>query len=60
MSACKDCLHYEVCKTHLVEGTDMSLEFVEKMMDKVIARSDCEYFKDGSRFIEIPYEEGDS
>lgn len=39
---CKDCIHYEICK---MDGT-------------IIETKKCEYFKDKSKFIELPCKVG--
>lgn len=46
---CKDCLHYEVC------------EFLEKEtgIPNDINDIDCQFFKDKSRFVELPCKIGD-
>lgn len=46
MATCKDCLHYEVCKA------------IENEL-YIIPTSWCGYFKDKSRYIELPCKVGD-
>ena len=46
MPTCKDCLHYEVCQFHIDEETKLTV-------------NECEYFKDRSKFIELPCKVGD-
>ena len=48
MSACKDCVHYEVCKDD-VELYHDSYDCLE--VDGV--EKHCEYFKPKSRFVEV-------
>lgn len=54
MSTCKDCIHIEVCKDRL--GTT-------KYYDNVIAAGNveklCAFFKDRSKFIELPCKVGE-
>ena len=42
---CKDCIHYELCQ--FFDG-------------KYESPSDCDFFKDRSRFVELPCKHGDT
>ena len=44
---CKDCIHYEVCET-------------EEWFTEDFDNPDCPYFKDKSRYIELPCKAGDT
>ena len=48
---CKDCLHYEVCKDDLSDS-ELNREMTEDCH--------CCYFKDKSKFIELPCKVGDT
>lgn len=50
--ACKDCIHHEVCKEDNTALCGYAL--VESTAEN------CDYFKDKSRFIELPCEVGDT
>lgn len=39
--SCKNCVHYDLCQLHADKQPNMTVE-------------DCHYFKDKSRFIEVP------
>ena len=45
---CKDCMHYEVCNA-LDEGGQV----------KILVPSQCGYFKDKTKYIELPCKVGD-
>lgn len=45
MPTCKDCLHVDVCKKMMVEAPEV--------------HEPCQYFKDRSKFIELPCGLGD-
>lgn len=52
MSTCKDCLHIEVCKEyHKMFWGSKSL--VDSKIDETEPEN-CQYFKDRSRFVELP------
>ena len=50
MASCKDCLHYEACKSQVPRT----------FWDSELFYHDCKYFKDRSRFVELPCEVGDT
>ena len=59
MSTCKDCLNYDVCKK-LSGYTEDFITSCEKNFEKYgDAKEKCEYFKDRSKFIELPCKAGD-
>lgn len=45
MPTCKDCLHVDVCKKMMVEAPEV--------------HEPCQYFKDRSKFVELPCKVGD-
>ena len=45
---CKDCIHYEGC--HIAEWFEVGKEYAE---------NSCRFFKDRSKFIELPCKLGD-
>ncbi len=47
MATCKDCLYYDVCKN--VNGV-----FAYTFTNRNDVENHCEYFKDRSKFIELP------
>lgn len=49
MATCNDCIHNEACKSQVPRTFWDSETFCE----------DCKYFKDKSRFIELPCKVGD-
>lgn len=49
MMLCKDCVHYEVCKDYVESALD-GLQYNDSQMNG----DDCEFFKDRSRFVELP------
>ena len=58
MATCKDCIHYEVCKTEkgsTVFYREGLLELTYNQVDKLCGA----LFKDKSRFVELPYKLGD-
>ena len=55
MASCKDCVHYEVCKDY-VESVLDGLQYNDSQMNG----DDCEFFKDRSRFVELPCKVGDT
>lgn len=55
MATCKDCLHYEACKT-ISEAQDYT-EFDTMIND---AEKECDTFADKSRFVELPCKVGDT
>ena len=54
MMLCKDCVHYEVCKDY-VESVLDGLQYNDSQMNG----DDCEFFKDRSRFVELPIKLGE-
>ena len=54
MSTCKDCLNYEMCS-----GNDMQKINYSSWELANNIESGCEYFKDNSKFIELPCRIGD-
>ena len=54
MMLCKDCVRYEVCKDY-VESVLDGLQYNDSQMNG----DDCEFFKDRSRFVELPCKVGD-
>lgn len=62
MASCKDCLHVEVCKMHYRQKCELTYESereVEIAMCKAQKAVDieCDYYKDRSRFVELPHAE---
>lgn len=60
MASCKDCVHYEVCQMHYKQKCELTYETereVEIAMRKAQKAVDieCDYYKDRSRFVELPY-----
>ena len=55
MMLCKDCVHYEVCKDY-VESVLDGLQYNDSQMNG----DDCAFFKDRSRFVELPCKVGDT
>ena len=55
MMLCKDCVHYEVCKDYVESALD-GLQYNDSQMNG----DDCEFFKDRSRFVELPCKVGDT
>lgn len=53
MKTCKDCIHYTLCK-------DEFPIYVSEHEDDVSMEKECDYFKDKSRFIELPCKVGDT
>ena len=56
MATCKDCIHYEACHDMYYE------EHATRHFDpeKHNAEKECGYFKDRSRFVELPCGAGDT
>ena len=59
MASCKDCVHYEVCQMHYKQKCELTYETereVEIAMRKAQKAVDieCDYYKDRSRFVELP------
>ena len=59
MASCKDCVHYEVCQMHYKQKCELTYETereVEIAMRKAQKDVDieCDYYKDRSRFVELP------
>ena len=48
-SDCKNCIHYEGC--HIAEWFEVGKEYAE---------NSCRFFKDRSKFIELPCKVGDT
>lgn len=46
MTSCKDCIHFEICS-----------DFYD---DEIESTAPCSFFKDRSRFVELPCKVGDS
>jgi hypothetical protein len=58
MSTCKDCIHYEPCRDTYYndkEQTRIPYNFLEKEG----AEKNCAFFKDRSKFVELPCKVGD-
>ena len=53
MASCKDCVHVEVCGTFSILSEDFEIASPERIA------SDCNCFKDRSRFVELPCKVGD-
>lgn len=51
MIACRDCFHYDVCHNNF-----KNIDLNEEMTDEHC----CVYFKDKSRFVELPCNMGDT
>lgn len=56
--ACKDCIHFEVCKMHYQQKCELTYDN-ERDVKKAMKRAEqgcpiCEHFKDRSRFVELP------
>lgn len=49
MASCKDCIHYEACKSQVPRT----------FWDSETFYHDCKYFKDRTRFVELPCKVGD-
>ena len=47
MKTCEDCVHYKLCNDSDLNGGDINVT------------EQCEYFKDNSKFIELPCRIGD-
>ena len=48
---CKDCIHYEMC----LKKCGKSKAFAEMVDEKYFSHADeCDFFKDKSRYIEVP------
>ena len=54
MMLCKDCVHYEVCKDYVESALD-GLQYNDSQMNG----DDCAFFKDRSRFVELPIKLGE-
>lgn len=52
---CKNCLHYEMCK--ICNSFD---ECGDPVRYDMCVRGECEFFKDKSRFAELPCKAGDT
>ena len=52
MASCKDCVHVEVCKDYIKAVLD---DFDDSQM----CGDDCEFFRDRSRFVELPCKKDD-
>ena len=50
MTSCKDCIHYEACKSQVPRT----------FWDSETFYHDCKYFKDRNRFVELPCKVGDT
>jgi len=50
---CNDCVHVEVCETFSILSESFEIASPERIA------SDCEHFKDHSRFVELPCRVGD-
>ena len=51
---CNDCVHVEVCGTFSILSESFEIASPERIA------SDCEHFKDRSRFVELPCKVGDT
>lgn len=59
MATCAECVHYEVCQMHYKQKCELTYETereVEIAMRKAQKAVDieCDYYKDRSRFVELP------
>lgn len=57
MPTCKNCLHVELCKEDLLNsmkglGLSNEQEIIEIGLNS--QNNDCEFFKDSSKFVELP------
>ena len=65
---CKDCIHYEACEATRNEIIGMSEKIIEGLVrqshslvyDESRKANFCNYFKDRSKFIELPCKVGDT
>lgn len=73
MASCKDCIHSEICASHLkvvrgIYGAVMSISGrevnrIEKALSEIsitieqICCDGCDHFHDSSRFVELPHAE---
>ena len=65
MATCAECVHVEVCKMHYRQKCELTYESkreVEIAMRKAQKAVDieCDYYKDRSRFVELPCKVGDT
>lgn len=49
MASCKNCVHFEIC-----DGGSSIDEFMEQGTYTDGVEKECEYFKDHTRFVELP------
>ena len=60
MTSCKDCVHVEVCGAYLSELYKRThLLAPDPEVIRNLKCDDCEFFKDRSRFVELPHAEWD-
>ena len=60
MAICKDCLYVEVCSAYLLESYKRAhLLAPDPEVIRNLKCDDCEFFKDSSRFVELPCKVGD-
>ena len=55
MATCKDCVHFDVCCSYLSTAYNKcKLATPDFKLLKNIECDECQYFKDRSRFVELP------
>ena len=60
MATCKDCVHVEVCCSHLSTAYNKcKLATPDFELLKNIECDECQHFKDRFQFVELPYKIGD-
>lgn len=59
MPTCKDCIHYEPCKDSYYNAEQLS-RFPLGFLEKENAEKNCAFFKDRSKFVELPCKVGDT
>lgn len=57
MLTCKDCFHYEPCKDSYYNAEQLS-RFPLGFLEKENAEKNCAFFKDRSKYIELPCKVG--
>lgn len=60
MATCKDCLHYDLCKSAIIKRINGFIK-LDEAKEQVIKEyyESCNHFKDRSRFVEVPCKVGD-
>ena len=66
MASCKDCLHYDLCKSTIMNSAIIKrlngfikLDEAKGQVIKEYYES-CNHFQDRSRFVELPFQLGDN